>query len=49
MEFHREWSPNGYDRVINLFENEFYDHLVKIVVHHKSLLRMVLFYHLVVR
>jgi len=25
MEFHRNWSPNGYDRVVNLFELGYYD------------------------
>jgi cyclophilin family peptidyl-prolyl cis-trans isomerase len=33
MEFHREWSPNGYDRAIELFERGFYDdsHFFRVV------------------
>jgi cyclophilin family peptidyl-prolyl cis-trans isomerase len=26
MEFHRAWSPQGYDRAVELFERGFYDH-----------------------
>jgi peptidyl-prolyl cis-trans isomerase A (cyclophilin A) len=26
LEFHRHWSPAGYDRVVALFEQGFYDH-----------------------
>lgn len=25
MRMHRDWSPNGYDRVVDLFERGFYD------------------------
>lgn len=26
MEMHRQWSPNGYDRAVSLFEKGYYDH-----------------------
>jgi cyclophilin family peptidyl-prolyl cis-trans isomerase len=26
MQFTRQWSPIGYDRVVELFERSFYDH-----------------------
>jgi peptidyl-prolyl cis-trans isomerase A (cyclophilin A) len=26
LEFHRHWSPEGYDRAVSLFEKGFYDH-----------------------
>jgi cyclophilin family peptidyl-prolyl cis-trans isomerase len=26
MQFTRHWSPNGYDRVVELFERSFFDH-----------------------
>lgn len=25
FEFHRNWSPNGYDRAVKLFERKFFD------------------------
>jgi cyclophilin family peptidyl-prolyl cis-trans isomerase len=33
MEFHREWSPRGYDRAIELFERGFFDtsHFFRVV------------------
>jgi cyclophilin family peptidyl-prolyl cis-trans isomerase len=33
MEFHREWSPHGYERAIELFERGFYDdsHFFRVV------------------
>lgn len=26
MRMHHDWSPHGYDRVVDLFERGFYDH-----------------------
>lgn len=33
MELHREWSPHGYDRAVELFRQGFYDstHLFRVV------------------
>lgn len=33
MEFHRDWSPHGYDRAIELFERGFFDksHFFRVV------------------
>jgi cyclophilin family peptidyl-prolyl cis-trans isomerase len=36
MQFTRQWSPIGYDRVVELFERRFYDHshFFRVAVHY---------------